>query len=115
MLLRMAGILGLSLYLAGCLSLFTGPTTTTRASFDKYGLKGAEFEMGCSKESMQVVGLNFDLGEDRPIFHLPGTKIGVLGGGKKAVYIFVRGAGWVLQSLNGAPVVPAEETNAQNP
>jgi hypothetical protein len=75
-------------FLAGCFMM------TVRTSFSRYSADRAAFELQCPIDQLEIVGLNRSL--DDPA--AAGSQVGVTGCGKRAVYVLVAGAGWVLNS-----------------
>jgi len=72
---------------------------TVGERFRDGGLDRAAFELQCPREQLQVTGLNRTLDQAIPEEKgLRGTQIGVTGCGKRAVYIYSAGAGWVANT-----------------
>lgn len=90
------------LLLAGCVF------PTVRTEWMNSGAERASFELDCPKETLAVKGLTGDL--DGPLFY--GSKVGVQGCGRRAVYVRVQDHGWVLNSAgqDGSASAPVTDT-----
>jgi len=69
----------------------SGCGATVRQSFAENALERAAFELKCPKELIELVPLNRGL-DDR---NEPETQVGVRGCGKQAMYVYMKGAGWI--------------------
>lgn len=82
-------------FTAACCELVACATPmTVGQSFKQFALEPAAFEMQCPKQDIEVLQLNRPLTD--PAY--AGTKVGVRGCGKQAVYVLSYGAGWVTDS-----------------
>ena len=77
-------------------SAFGGGCITIGDHFTKHALDRASFEMQCSKERLQITGLNAGLDRQVGI----GNQVGVSGCGQQAVYVLTSN-GWILNSHEG--------------
>ncbi len=68
-----------------------GCGATVRESFASNALERAAFELKCPREIIEIVPLNRGL-DDR---NEQETQVGVKGCGKQAVYVYMRGMGWI--------------------